>query len=81
MLECIRFSSKKLDKIKISQRFKNNPPKPEKLIQKTADFVKGEKLSTIYVDENYYLVDGYCSYLIVKALGSNKVKIKQIKVR
>ena len=79
MLECFKLNYKKLRKVKIRQSFKDNPPKPEKLIQKTADFLNGGKLNPIYVDSKYYLIDGYCSYLIAKTLSSNKVKIVQVR--
>ena len=40
--------------------------------------MKGQKLPPIYIDDEYYLIDGYCSYLIAKTLN---VKVKIVQVR
>ena len=77
MLKCIRRSSKNFNKIKIKQYF--STPNPEKLIKKTADFLNDGKLNAIYVDRDWNLLDGYCSYLIAKTLESRKVKIMQVR--
>lgn len=79
MLECFRRNSKNLNKIKIKQDFIDNAPNPEKVIKKTADFLNGGKLNAIYVDREWNLIDGYCSYLIAKTLESRKVKIIQVR--
>lgn len=79
MFECIRRNSRKLDEIIIRQHFIDSPPKPEKLIKKTAEFIKEGRLPAIYVDKDFYLLDGYCSYLIATTLGIRKVKIMQFR--
>ena len=79
MFECIKRSSKNLDKIIIRQNFIDTPPKPEKLIKKTAEFVKDGRLPAIYVDKDFILLDGYCSYLIATTLGIRNVKIVQFR--
>lgn len=79
MLECIRRSSKNLKKIKIRQDFIDSAPKPEKVIKKTAEFLNGGKLNSIYVDKDFNLIDGYCSYLIATTLETRKVKILQVR--
>ena len=66
MFECFRRNVKIIEKIKIRNCFFNTPPRPEKVIQKTADYMQGQKLPPIYIDDEYYLIDGYCSYLIAK---------------
>lgn len=66
-------------KIKIPQRFIENPPNPEKLIHKVLVFSRESELDDILVDENFYLVDGYCSYLIAQQVGPQFVKIKMVK--
>ena len=66
-------------KIKIPQRFIDCPPKPEKLIHKMLIFSRESELEDILVDENFYLVDGYCSYLIAQQVGPEFVKIKMLK--
>ena len=78
MFECFRRNVKIIEKIKIRNCFFNTPPRPEKLIQKTADYMQGQKLPPIYIDDEYYLIDGYCSYLIAKTLN---VKVKIVQVR
>lgn len=78
MFECVRRSYRVMDKIKISRAFSDVSPKPEKLIQKTADFVSGKEISPIIIDRDMWLIDGYCSYLISKTLNK-KVKIVQVR--
>jgi hypothetical protein len=65
--------------IKIPQRFIDNPPKPEKLIHKMLVFNRESELKDILVDENMYLLDGYCSYLIAQQVGAEFVKIKMVR--
>ena len=65
--------------IKIPRSFSENPPKADKLIHKTLVFARESELEDILVDEDFNLVDGYCSYLIAKEVGAQFVKIKQIK--
>ena len=79
MFECIRRSKHTLGKIKVRKSFSDNPPGPNKLIEKTAEFIAGRKLPPIYVDRDFYLIDGYCTYLIATTLGSDRVKILQIR--
>ena len=72
----------KLSKITIPKHFEEAPPKPEKLIKKTINYLKTNNLSPIYVcHKNNTLVDGYCSYLIRKACGEDKVKIVYVDER
>ena len=66
-------------KITIPQNFLDNPPKPEKVIEKMLKFSRESELEDIIVDENMYLLDGYCSYLIARLVGADFVKIKQVK--
>ena len=79
MFECIRRSSSKLSDIKIPQLFLDSPPKADKLIKKTADFIKDGTLPAIYVDRDFNILDGYCSYLIATALDYKKAKIMQFR--
>jgi hypothetical protein len=74
-----RLSSGSLGKIKITSAFLDNPPKPEKVINKMLKFSRESELEDIIVDENMYLLDGYCSYLIAQQVGVDFVKIKQVK--
>jgi hypothetical protein len=66
-------------KIKIPQHFIECPPKPEKLIDKVLKFCRESELEDILVDEELYLIDGYCSYLIAQQVGVDFVKIKQVR--
>lgn len=62
--KCKRLSKKNFDKIIISKAFKEHPPKQDKLTAKVDRFLKTKKFSPIIVDEDYILVDGYCSWII-----------------
>ena len=79
MFECIKRSSSKLSDIKIPQMFLDCPPKADKMIKKTAEFIKDGKLPAIYVDRDFNLLDGYCSYLIATTLDYKKAKIMQFR--
>lgn len=79
MFEIVRRSCKILPKVKIPDEFIQAKPVPQKIIKKTASFIAGEKLSPIYIDRDYNLIDGYCTYLIATTLEINKVKILQIR--
>ena len=74
-----RLSKSSFRKIKISQAFLDNPPRPGKVIDKMLRFSRESELEDILVDENFYLLDGYCSYLIAQQVGAEFVKIKQIR--
>lgn len=79
ILKAKRILSKNINRIKVPSEFVENPPKPEKVISKTAKFFETGALEKIYVDEEFNLLDGYCSYLIVTALGKKKTK-KKVKI-
>lgn len=66
-------------KITIPKNFLDNPPKPEKIIDKMLRFNRESELENILVDENFVLLDGYCSYLIAQQVGVEFVKIKMVK--
>jgi len=69
----------KVEDIIIPGIFAGSTPKPTKLIEKTAEYLESGKIASVYVDRNKVLVDGYCSYLILKTLGVKKIKCVQIK--
>lgn len=62
--KCKKLSKKNLDKIIVSKAFKEHPPKQDKLTAKVDCYLKTGKFSPIIVDEDYILVDGYCSWMI-----------------
>ena len=64
--------------IRIPFDYAKRPPRPEKLIRKVLDFWREGELADIVVDHKMFLVDGYCSYLIAREVGTHFVKIKQI---
>ena len=78
-IKLIKLGNGNFYKIKIPQRFIDCPPNPEKLIHKVLVFSRESELDDILVDENFYLVDGYCSYLIAQQVGPEFVKIKMVK--
>ena len=79
ILKTKRIFSNNITKIKVPSEFVENPPKPEKIISKTAKFFETGELEKIYVDEGFNLLDGYCSYLIATTLGREKTK-KKVKI-
>lgn len=79
ILKAKRILNKNISKIKVPSEFVENPPKPEKVIAKTAKFFEAGELEKIYVDEGFNLLDGYCSYLIATTLGREKTK-KKVKI-
>lgn len=78
-IKLIKLSYLTLRDIKIPQRFIDHPPKPEKLIEKVLKFTRESELEDILVDDEMYLLDGYCSYLIAQQVGAKFVKIVQVK--
>lgn len=83
ILKAKRILSKNINKIKVPSEFVENPPKLEKLFVKTKKFLETGELEKIYVDKEFNLLDGYCSYLIATTLGKvmTKKKVKIIMVR
>jgi hypothetical protein len=78
-VKLVRVNSMHFERIRIPQRFADNPPKPDKLIHKMLVFSRESELDDILVDENMWLVDGYCAYLIAQQVGPEFVRIKMIK--
>ena len=78
-VKIVKVSRGNFNKIRIPQSFIDNPPTPEKLIHKVLVFNRESELDDIYVDEHFYLKDGYCSYLIAQQVGAEFVKIKMVK--
>lgn len=75
--KCKRISRKHFDEIKITEAFKKTPPKYEKLYIKQLEFVLNKKqLSPIIVDENMFLVDGYCAWIIANTTKYRGRKLK-----
>lgn len=70
------FKVEKLNQIKISEEFKEHPPKASKMRQREA-FYKFTNIfyTTIVIDKNNVLVDGYTSYLIAQKYKKIYVKV------
>lgn len=75
----------KLRKIKISDRFKMHPPKDEKLdsrrevfLNHSTDFLDFHH--PIIVNKNNVLIDGYCTYLVLKEYGVKKFPVIKVGV-
>lgn len=79
-IKFIKLKRREFYQIKIPPDFVLSPPNPEKIISKMLTFSRECYLEPIIVDENYFLVDGYCSYLIAKQVGTDFVKIKMARV-
>ena len=75
--KCKRISKKHFDEIKITKAFKKTPPKPKKLDEKVIEFLHNKnRLSPIIVDENMFLVDGYCAWIIADTIKYRGRKLK-----
>lgn len=65
-----------LSEIKILPSFEKTPPKPRKMKEKYDYYNKTGKFhSPIILDKQFYLVDGYTSYIIAKNYKINKVPV------
>lgn len=57
-----------LSKIKISEKFKNTPPKTVKMLEKRAHkLIYNRYEQPIKINKDNVLVDGYTTYLLMKA--------------
>lgn len=74
--KCKRISRKHFDEIKITKAFKKAPPKAEKIDAKVRQFINKHRLSPIIVDENMFLVDGYCAWIIADTIKYRGLKLK-----
>lgn len=75
----------KLRKIKISDRFKTHPPKDEKLDSRREVFLNHSEdfldlHYPIIVNKNNVLIDGYCTYLVLKEYGVKKFPVIKVGV-
>lgn len=75
----------RLRKIKISDRFKTHPPKTEKLesrrevfLNHSTDFL--DLHHPIIVNRDNTLIDGYCTYLVLKEYGVKKFPVIKVGV-
>ena len=67
----------RIDNIQIFQCFKENPPKPGKMIKKEQYFKEtGLLQSEIILDGRNHLIDGYTSYLLAVKHGLEYVPIR-----
>lgn len=74
--KCKRISKKHFDEIKITKAFKKTSPKAEKFDAKVRQFINKHRLSPIIVDENMFLVDGYCAWIIADTVKYRGRKLK-----
>lgn len=61
--------------IRISHEFMLAPPRWSKLLRKENEFFKSGKLSKIILNQKQELIDGYCSYLILRRNGRTKLPV------
>ena len=80
-LNVVKLGRNHFDEIKVPNRFQKHPPKPELVISKMVRFIIERNLGDVLVDENMEMIDGYCSYLIAKQLGTEYIKIKQVRLK
>lgn len=79
--KCRRLSKKHFRDIIISEAFTSHPPRPKKMEDKRIEFLIFKKMSPIIVDENYILVDGFCSYIIAQDFNYIGRKLKIYKAK
>ena len=61
--------------IDITYDFQLSSPRIAKFKRKEREFLKYGTLGKIILNQNFELVDGYCSYLICKKYGMDKVPV------
>lgn len=73
------FGKEKLSNIKIQDEFKKHPPKAEKMAWKWIFYTKyGMFSQPIVLDKDNYLVDGYTTYIMAKALHKRYMSVKRV---
>lgn len=78
MLNCFS-KRRKIKDIRITEDFRQATPSINKIIRKTAEYINSGTIDKIIVDKNNTLLDGYCSYLILKALEVEDTKVAVVK--
>ena len=61
--------------IDITYDFQLSSPRIAKFTRKEREFLKNGTLGKIILNHNFELVDGYCSYLICKKYGMDKIPV------
>ena len=61
--------------IDITYDFQLSSPRIAKFTRKEREFLKNGTLGKIILNHNFELVDGYCSYLICKKYGIDKIPV------
>lgn len=64
-----------LNNIEINYEFQLKSPRYSKFRSKEKNFLKDGSIGKIILNHNFELADGYCSYLIYKKHGVNKVPV------
>lgn len=64
-----------INDVKISYEFQLSSPNSKKFRYKENVFRNSGCIGRIILDENFELIDGYCSYLICKKYGMDKVPV------
>jgi len=75
----------RLRKIKISDRFRTHPPKEEKLNSRREVFLSHSEdfldlHHPIIVNKDNTLIDGYCTYLVLKEYNVKKFPVIKVGV-
>ena len=61
--------------IVITYDFQLTSPRRIKFERKERDFLKNGTIGKIILNDNFELIDGYCTYLILKKHDANKVPV------
>ena len=64
-----------ISNIVITYDFQLTSPRRAKFERKERDFLKNGTIGKIILNDNFELIDGYCTYLILKKRDANKVPV------
>ncbi len=64
-----------ISNIVITYDFQLTSPRRAKFERKERDFLKNDTIGKIILNDNFELIDGYCTYLILKKHDANKVPV------
>ena len=74
-----KFGIEKISNIKIKEGFKKHPPRAKKMLDKWVYYSKfGMFSQPIVLNKENYLIDGYTTYIMAKALRKRYMPVKRV---
>lgn len=64
-----------IEDVVITYDFQLSSPRREKFNWKERDFIKNGTIGRIVLNNNFELTDGYCTYLVLKKHGFDKIPV------